>query len=114
MKKDPRIYLLHIRDALENIRQYVIKGERHFLSDHLTQDAVIYKLAVIGEAVKRLPKSLRDAYPSVPWKDVAGLRDIVIHEYDGTDIARIWKIVEQDVPTLRDTVEAMLAQWAEN
>jgi uncharacterized protein with HEPN domain len=110
MKKDPHVYLLHIRDALESIGRYTVKGKNHFLADTKTQDAVIYKLAVIGEAVKRLPKSVRDAYPSVPWRSIAGLRDIVIHEYDGTDVAQIWGIIVKDVPGLQRAVTAMLRE----
>lgn len=101
MKKDPRVYLLHIRDALECIQRYTADGEKHFLGDERTQDAVIYKLAIIGEAVKKLPKSVREAQPAIPWKHIAGLRDVVIHDYDSTEVARIWKIVEKSVPAPR-------------
>jgi uncharacterized protein with HEPN domain len=111
--KSPRIYLLHIHDALENIRQFTVGGEEEFLLDKKTQAAVIYKLAIIGEAVKKLPKALRDEYPAVPWKSIAGLRDIVIHEYDSTEIPIIWKIIEKDVPTLRDAIEEMLIKFSE-
>ena len=112
MKKDPHVYLLHIRNALLSIEQYTKGGKKHFLADELTQDGVIYNLAVIGEAVKKLPKPLRTAYPTIPWKSVAGLRDIVIHDYDSTDIQKIWKIVERDLPPLRQTIERMLDEAA--
>ncbi len=108
MTKDPLIYLFHIRDALESIEQFTEQGKKHFLRYELTQAAVIYKLAIIGEAVKKLPKTLRDTHPSIPWRQIAGLRDIVIHEYDGTDIPKIWSIVEDDLPTLRKTIHTMI------
>lgn len=110
MKKDPRVYLLHIRDALNAIERYTAGGKEHFLKDERTQDAVIYKLAVIGEAVKRLPKALRDAHPSIPWKRVAGLRDVVIHEYDTTEIPKIWRVVERDLPALSEAIGVMLEE----
>jgi uncharacterized protein with HEPN domain len=108
MTKDPSVYLLHIRDALERIRRYTRAGERAFLEDERTQDAVIYNLAIIGEAVKKLPKSLRDAHPSIPWKSIAGMRDIVSHDYDSTEIPKIWHVVRRDLPVLRKAIAAML------
>lgn len=108
MTKDPRIYLLHIRDALDAIAGFTEEGRSAFLADEMMQDAVLYKLAVIGEAVKRLPSALRAAHPTVPWKKIAGLRDIVIHEYDSASIKRIWTIVARDVPILRRHIETML------
>lgn len=109
MKKDPRVYLLHIRDAIDAIERYTKEGRDVFVKDEKTQDAVIYKLAVIGEAVKKMPTSLRQAQPTIPWKSIAGLRDIVIHDYDITEVVRIWRVVEQDVPKLRDAIAEMLS-----
>jgi len=108
MKKDPRVYLLHIRDAVDCIAQYTVDGKEQFFRDGKTQDAVIYKLAVVGEAVKRLPRSLRDEEPAVPWKKIAGMRDIVIHDYDSTELGKVWKVVERDLPRLQDAVQRML------
>jgi uncharacterized protein with HEPN domain len=114
MPKAPHhsVYLLHIRDALDCIVRYTVDGKAHFLGDEKTQDAVIYNLAIIGEAVKKLPKHVRDAYPSVAWKSIAGMRDIVIHDYNSTEISKIWKTIEKDVPRLRQTVERMLQKSA--
>lgn len=108
MTKDPRIYLLHIRDALTTVQRYTTDGKKRFLDDTLIQDAVIYNLAIIGEAVKKLPRSFRDRHPAIPWKRIAGLRDVVIHDYNSTEIMRIWQIVERDVPSLALAVDAML------
>ncbi len=110
MRKDSRISLLHIRDALERIAEYTTKGKKRFLAQSLLQEAVIYNLVIVGEAVKKLPKPLRDAYPAIPWKNIAGLRDIMVHEYDGTDMVQIWSIVERDLPTLRRGVRTMLRE----
>ncbi len=108
MKKDPLVYLLHIRDAIHSIELYTRRGKKYFLEHNLTQDAVIYNLAIIGEAVKKIPKALRDTQPDIPWRDITALRNIVIHEYDGTDIKKIWRIVEKDVPLLKHSIYLML------
>jgi uncharacterized protein with HEPN domain len=106
--KDPRVYLLHIRDALDCIEKYVVGGKGVFLRDEKTQDAVIYNLAIIGEAVKKLPNDLKKAHASIAWKNIAGMRDVVIHDYDSTEIPKIWKVVEHDLPVLRKEIKAML------
>lgn len=108
MKKDVSVYLLHIRDAIECIERYTTDGRERFLAEQMVQDAVIYNLAIIGEAVKKLPKTFRDAHRAVPWKRIAGLRDVVIHDYDSTEIATIWRVVKKDVPELRKAVQGML------
>jgi uncharacterized protein with HEPN domain len=110
MKNGWRANLLDIRDALARIERYTEGGKDMFLTDEKTQDAVIYNLAIIGEAVKGLPATLRSQYPSIPWKSVAGMRDIVIHDYNGTDVVTIWKAVERDLPRLRTTIKRMLRE----
>jgi uncharacterized protein with HEPN domain len=112
MKNDPRIYLLHIRDALGCIERYTTEGKKRFLADEKTQDAVIYNLAIIGEAVKKLPRPLRDAHPAIPWKAIAGMRDIVVHEYDSTEIPKVWNVVKRDLPRLKRTIDVMLRRDA--
>jgi uncharacterized protein with HEPN domain len=67
-------------------------------------------LEIIGEAAKNIPKAFRDAHPDVPWKDMAGLRDVLIHQYFGVDYGRIWDIVRQKIPPLREKVAAILVE----
>lgn len=112
MKKDLSVYLLHMRDALDSIASYTRGGKKTFLAEPMIQDAVIYKLAVIGEAVKRLPVSFRDRHPDIPWKRIAGMRDVVIHEYDQTELPRIWNVVYRDAPKLRRTITLLLRENA--
>lgn len=110
MKNDPRIYCLHIRDSIESIERYTTGGKDAFMKSEKTQDAVLFNLAIIGEAVKKIPKTIRSRYDWMPWKKIAGTRDVVIHEYDSTSLRKIWNIVEKDVPLLKDTILIMLKE----
>jgi uncharacterized protein with HEPN domain len=72
------------------------------------QDAVARRLEVIGEATKRLPQELRDRYPNVPWRDIAGARDVLVHEYFRIDLELAWEMVQDDVPKLAEQVRMIL------
>jgi uncharacterized protein with HEPN domain len=81
-----------------------------FLEDEKTFDAVVRNLEIIGEAVKKLPEALRAQHPNLEWKKMAGLRDILIHEYFGLDAEIVWDIVKSKIPPLDREVRAMLSQ----
>jgi uncharacterized protein with HEPN domain len=87
--KDDRVYLCHIRDAIIRIESYVSRGRSAFLAETIIQDAVIRNLEVIGEATKSLSDELRAQHPEVPWSRIAGMRDVLIHEYFGVRLA-VW------------------------
>lgn len=106
--KNVRVYAQDIRDAIEKIQEYTAAGKRAFLSDEKTQDAVIYNIAIVGEAVKRLPKSLTSKYPEVEWTKAAKMRDILVHDYSATDIRTVWTTVKNDLPPLKATIIAIL------
>jgi uncharacterized protein with HEPN domain len=108
--KDGYVYLRHIADAVARIGAYLPKDRQAFFDDTLCQDAVMRNLAVIGEAVKKLPTSLRSQHPEVPWKDIAGMRDVLIHDYVSVDIALVWDTVQRDLPILRAAVTALLVE----
>ncbi len=109
MSRDIRVYLLDILERCERITRYVegLDQER-WSQDVRTQDAVLRNLEVIGEAVKRLPADLRRQAPEIPWQDIAGLRDILIHEYEGVDLAIVWDIAVNEVPALHQAVSGLL------
>jgi len=80
-----------------------------FKSDEKTKDAVVRNLGIIGEAVKRLPDTLRDRYPKVEWRKITGLRDIIVHEYFGVDEEILWDVVQNKVPELLNQVKRVLS-----
>lgn len=107
MKRD-LVYLNHIHDAIRQIEQYTHNGEAIFLSEKHWQDATIRQLEIIGEATKRLSKDLLASNPDVPWRRIAGLRDVLIHEYMGVDIRAVWEITQKNLPQLKSAVENIL------
>ncbi|MER3456321.1 MAG: DUF86 domain-containing protein [candidate division GAL15 bacterium] len=108
MSKDPRVYLAHILECIQKIERFTAGGRERFLADELVQDAVLRNFEVIGEAAKRLDDAYRAAHPEIPWRSLAGLRDVLIHQYEGVDLERVWAIVEGDLPGLKRAVAALL------
>lgn len=109
MKRDETVYLRHILDAINRIEEYLTGVEEaNFHEQYLIQDGVIRQLEIIGEAVKHLSKKLRNRYPYIPWQDIAGVRDKLIHQYFGVDIEEVWLMVSEDIPTLKAEIEKIL------
>lgn len=106
--KDAHVYLRHIADAITRIESFMPIEKQTFLHDLQCQDAVTRNLAVIGEATKKLPRSIRDGHPQVPWKAIAGMRDKLIHDYVSVDVTVVWDTVQQDLPILRAAVSELL------
>jgi uncharacterized protein with HEPN domain len=107
--KDDRVFLLHILDSIERIEQYTAEGEEAFLSTPLVQDGVLRNLEIIGEAVKNLSSALRGEYPDVAWRRIAGMRDILIHEYFGVDLGIVWNVITGRLPALKRSVSEILS-----
>ena len=109
MKKNPKILLEHIIDSILSIEEYTEKiSKNDFKNDAKTQDAVIRKLEIIGEAVKNLPASFKNKNPEIPWKKIAGTRDVLIHEYFGVDVNMIWIVIKEDIPKLKKQIKKIL------
>ena len=107
MKSD-RAYLEHIDASIEKILRFTADGRDAFLNDERTQDAVIRNLEIIGEAVKRLSEDLRRDHREIPWREIAGFRDVLIHDYMGVKLNLVWNVVERHLPQLRDVVKGLL------
>ncbi|HEU0076773.1 MAG TPA: DUF86 domain-containing protein, partial [Longimicrobiaceae bacterium] len=108
--KDDTLYLIHVLERIHRIEEFTREGEQAFLQSRLVQDAVIRNFEVIGEAVKRLPDSLKLERPEVPWRRIAGFRDVLIHGYESVDLEEVWQIVEGSLPNLRRHVESALRE----
>ena len=104
------VYLRHILDAILSVQEYVTAGRDAFLSDSMRQDAVMRRLEIIGEAAKQLSPETTAKRPEIPWREVAGLRDRLIHGYASVDLVTVWEVTARDVPALRDAVEGLLAE----
>ena len=109
MPRDDTFYLQHILDAIYRILKYTSGiNDSKFARNTLIQDGVIRQIEIIGEAVKRLSLRFRSTHPSIPWVDIAGMRDKLIHDYFGVDIAKVWLTVQEDIPSLKTKVHQIL------
>jgi uncharacterized protein with HEPN domain len=106
--KDPRVYLAHILECIQKVERFTTEGRSRFFQDVMVQDAVLRNFEVIGEAAKRLDDVYRAAHPQIPWRSLAGLRDVLIHQYNSVDLDRVWAIVEGELPGLREAIAALL------
>jgi uncharacterized protein with HEPN domain len=108
LKKEDIIYLHHIIDAIERIEEYTSGlSYDEYLKSHLVQDGVITQIEIIGEASKKLSKEIKDKVSDLPWKDIAGMRDKLIHDYMGVDIDAVWETVRKDIPDLKKKLKSI-------
>ena len=108
MRKDTKIFLEHILESIELIEEYTAdKTKEEFLTSQQLQDAVIKRIEIIGEAVKNIPNDIREKYTDIPWKDIVGMRDILIHQYFGVDLDLAWKVVKENIPELKKQISSL-------
>lgn len=109
MSRDPTVLLRHIRLCLDRIADYARDGQAEFMSDSKTQDAIIRNLEIIGQAVRDYGiEQLETAAPALPWQRIAGLRNVLAHQYLGVDLRLVWNIVEKELPKLSEIVSRLL------
>jgi len=110
MTRTADILLREIHEAIRLIREYTAGVSFEAFSDDAEkQDAVIRRLEIIGEAVKNLPQDLRTKYPNIPWREIAGARDVLIHEYFRVDLVLAWEMVQDDLPKLASDIDEILS-----
>lgn len=106
MKRDIGLFIEDILKSMNNINEFT-KGvnKERFSKDNLRQSAIIRQLEIIGEAVKNIPNSFKEKYPKIPWKDIAGFRDVLSHAYFGVSMDRVWNVIKKDLPSLKKEIE---------
>ncbi|MCC5913850.1 MAG: DUF86 domain-containing protein [Balneolaceae bacterium] len=111
-KRKPDVYLQDILESISHI-QHFLDGvsEKEFHKNVEKQDAVLRRLEIIGEAVKHLPDGIRENHPDVPWRQIAGMRDIIIHEYFGVTMDMIWVVATEDIHDLKANVEEIIESY---
>jgi uncharacterized protein with HEPN domain len=109
MKRD-EIYLKHIMDAIDKINQYVSVGYEEFMAHSHWQDATLRQLEIIGEATKRLSENIRIQHPDVPWRRIAGMRDVLIHGYMGVDLEAVWQVTQRNISELESQIRDILVK----
>ena len=107
---DDTLYLIHIGECIARIERYVVDGREAFIGSTLIQDAVLRNLQTIGQSVGRLSGALRNTHPEINWRSIIGLRNVLVHDYLGINLERIWEIIEHDLPDLKHTVETLLQE----
>jgi uncharacterized protein with HEPN domain len=104
-------YLLDIFDSARFVVEFVAGVEREFfIGDRMRQSAIIRELAIIGEAVKKLSPEFKAAHPDIPWGEISGMRDILVHDYRGTNLGNVWYAATESVPSLITALEPLIPQ----
>jgi len=109
MKKNMKIFLEHILEAINLIEEYVKDKERSdFLKSIQLQDSVIRRIEIIGEAIKNISSEFKSSYEDIPWKEFTGMRDILIHQYFGVDLELTWEVIKLDLPKLKKSIISII------
>ena len=115
MSRLPKLRLLDIQDAIDRVFEYVEGMDyRFFLNDQKTQDAVARNIEIIGEASRALPEEFRKQAGSIPWQEIVGMRNVVIHEYFGILPDVVWDVIQNELPVLRSQIVQLLVEIAES
>ena len=105
--KDDSVYLKYILECIRRIEEDIACEYDRFMESHTCQDAVLRNLQTIAESTQRLSEDIKSAYPEVEWRSIAAFRNVLVHDYLGIDIERIWGIVQEDVPGLKKIIQNM-------
>ena len=99
--KDDAVYVEHMLTCIDRVLDYIGNDKEAFYQSTLVQDAVIRNLQIMAESSQRMSVDLKSQFPTIPWREIAGFRNILVHDYLGIDCDAIWSVVEQDLPELK-------------
>jgi uncharacterized protein with HEPN domain len=102
-----RVLLAHMRDCLDRVHEYTKADRTIFEDSRLVQDAVIRNLQILAESSQRLSSEIKATEPQIPWRDLSGFRNVIVHGYLGVDLTAVWLVVEKDLPDLAEAVDRM-------
>lgn len=106
--KDDSTYIDHIANSIDRILEYIAgKDQVSFEEDSMAHDAVVRQLEIMGEATKNISQDFRSEHPDIPWSDMAGMRDILIHQYINVDLSIVWKTASEDIPQLKTLIQKL-------
>lgn len=109
MNRDYHLFLQDIVDAIDAITDFLGNMRyEEFLEDGKTHSAIVWKIQVIGEATKNVPRTIRQRYPAVPWKEMAGMRDRIAHSYFGIDYEIVWNVIKDRLPEIKPQIQSIL------
>ena len=106
--RDDQRRLLDIAEAIERIEKYASKGREAFEGDELIQNWIVHHLQVIGEAARAISAELKDEHSEMPWRQIVGMRHILVHRYFEVDTDLVWSVVEDEIPELKHQIELIL------
>lgn len=106
-------YLNDILESIADIREFTIgMTKENFVCDKKTIKAVVRSLEVIGEAAGKIPQRIRDNYPEIPWQELSGMRNRLIHEYFGVDFDIVWETIKEDLESLNEAVKRIVSEMS--
>lgn len=109
MKRDISLYLKDVFENMKHIEAFIENVTyEEFIKDKKTSYAVVRCIEIIGEAVKNIPDDIREKYPDIPWKKMAGMRDKISHFYFGVDMKKVWLAVKRDIPQIKPSIKKIL------
>ncbi len=108
--KNDTVCLRHIQESIRRIEENVTPGRDHFLNSHTFQDAVLRNLQTLAESTQRLSVELKTAHPDIEWSRIAAFRNVLVHDYLGIDVERVWEITQRDVPELKRAILTILEE----
>jgi uncharacterized protein with HEPN domain len=112
MKKSYRDFIVDILYAIDRVEHFTIgMSSDEFYGDDKTTYAVIRALEIIGEAAKKIPPEIKDVYPNIPWRQISGMRDKLIHDYFGVDSKVVWMTIKSDLPFIKPLFEEILKDF---